>query len=532
MTMTPPRPTNLPATGPGAGAEPVTSHAQPAGIHPASEPTIFERSRPGRRSSRLVHDVDLDSALAGVPDSLRRADAPPLPEVAEPTLMRHFVRLSQRNHSIDSGFYPLGSCTMKYNPKVHDEIAAMPAFARLHPLTPPSVAQGLLGMLHELQHAIGELSGLPAVTLQPAAGAHGEFTGLLLMRAFHQERVARGEIESEPLAVLVPDTAHGTNPATVRMAGMRTVSIPTDARGGMDLDAVRAACAEHDVAGLMLTNPNTLGLLDERIREIAAAVHEVGGLLYYDGANLNAIMGKVRPGDMGFDIVHVNVHKTLSTPHGGGGPGAGPVAVAERLAHLLPLPRIVQHADGRYDVVGDIDGSIGSVSRFFGNVGILVRAWAYVVTHGRDGLRRASELAVVNANYLMELLRDVLPPAFDRRCMHEFVVSAGDVKARTGIRALDISKRIMDHGFHPPTMYFPTLVDEALMIEPTETETRETLEAFAAAVRSVIAEADSDPETVRTAPHTTLVRRMDEARSARQPILVDPYVAQRLPAAR
>jgi glycine dehydrogenase subunit 2 len=505
-----------------------TDTARSTGIHPASEPTIFERSRPGRRSSRLGHAIDVDLALAGVPASLRRAAPPTLPEVAEPTLMRHFVRLSQRNHSIDSGFYPLGSCTMKYNPKVHDEIAAMPSFARMHPLAPPAVAQGLLAVLHDLQHAIGELSGLPAVTLQPAAGAHGEFTGLLLMRVWHQERVARGEIEVEPRSVLVPDTAHGTNPATVRMAGLRTVSIRTDARGGMDLDAVRAACAEHDVAGLMLTNPNTLGLLDERITDIAAVVHEAGGLLYYDGANLNAIMGRARPGDMGFDIVHVNVHKTLSTPHGGGGPGAGPVAVAERLAHLLPLPRIVRHPDGRFDVVDDIDGSIGSVSRFFGNVGILVRAWAYIVTHGRDGLQRASELAVVNANYLLELVRDVLPPAFDRRCMHEFVVSAGDVKRATGIRALDIAKRIMDHGFHPPTMYFPLVVDEALMIEPTETETRETLEAFAAALRAVVAEATSDPETLRTAPHTTIVRRMDEARSVREPKLVDDAVAAQL----
>jgi glycine dehydrogenase subunit 2 len=496
----------------------------PAGLHPATEQTIFEQSRAGRRSSRLARRVDVDAALSGVPGALRRTRRPALPEVAEPTLVRHFVRLSQRNHSIDSGFYPLGSCTMKYNPKVHDEIAALPAFSRLHPLTPPSAAQGLLALLHELQHAIGELSGLPAVTLQPAAGAHGEFTGLLLMRAFHQERVARGEIAAEPLSVLVPDTAHGTNPATVRMAGMRTVSIPTDERGGMDLEAVRAACAEHDIAGLMLTNPNTLGLLDERILDIAAEVHRVGGLLYYDGANLNAIMGKARPGDMGFDIVHVNVHKTLSTPHGGGGPGAGPVAVAERLAHLLPLPRIVRHGDGRYDVIEQLDGSIGSVSRFFGNVGILVRAWAYVVTHGRDGLRRSSELAVLNANYLLSLMRDVLPPAFDRRCSHEFVVSAGDVKRETGIRALDIAKRIMDHGFHPPTMYFPLVVDEALMIEPTETETRETLEAFADAMRSVVAEAHEDPETVRTAPHTTLVRRMDEARSVREPRLVDPSV--------
>jgi glycine dehydrogenase subunit 2 len=495
---------------------------------PAREPTIFELSRPGRRSSRLPIAVDVDAALSDIDPSLVRERPPALPEVAEPTLVRHFVRLSQRNHSIDSGFYPLGSCTMKYNPKVHDEIAALSPFARLHPLAPASVMQGLLAVLHELQHAIGELSGLPAVTLQPAAGAHGELTGLLLMRAHHRERLARGEITAEPLGVLVPDTAHGTNPATVRMAGLRTVSIPTDSRGGMDLDAVRAACAAGDVAGLMLTNPNTLGVFDERIREIADEVHGTGGLLYYDGANLNAIMGLVRPGDMGFDIVHVNVHKTLSTPHGGGGPGAGPVAVAEYLAHLLPLPRVVRHADGRFDVVDAVDGSIGSVSRFFGNVGVLVRAWAYVVTHGRDGLRRASELAVVNANYLLELLREQLPPAFDRRCMHEFVVSAGTLRAETGVRALDVAKRLMDHGFHPPTMYFPLLVEEALMIEPTETETRETLEAFAEAVLAIVAEAHADPATVLAAPHTTVVGRLDEARSARQPVLVDPVVASSL----
>ncbi len=504
-------------------AAPARTTAAP-GLHPPSEPTIFDRSRPGRRSSRVPIDVDVDAIMSTIPDALRRARPPRLPEVAEPTLVRHFVRLSQRNHSIDSGFYPLGSCTMKYNPKVHDEIAAMPEFARLHPLTPPRAAQGMLALLHELQHAIGELSGLPAVTLQPAAGAHGEFTGLLLMRAWHRERVARGEIAEEPRSVLVPDTAHGTNPATVRMAGLRTVSIPTDARGGMDLDAVRDACAAHDIAGLMLTNPNTLGVFDERIAAITSTVRDAGGLLYYDGANLNAIMGRTRPGDMGFDIVHVNVHKTLSTPHGGGGPGAGPVAVAERLAHLLPLPRVVRHEDGRYDVVTHVDDSIGSVSRFFGNVGVLVRAWAYVVTHGRDGLRRASDIAVLNANYLLAQLRDVLPPAFDRTCMHEFVLSAGQLKRDTGVRAIDVAKRIMDHGYHPPTMYFPLLVDEALMIEPTETETRETLDAFAAAMRAIVAEAHADSQTVCSAPHTTPVRRLDEARSARHPVLVDGFV--------
>jgi glycine dehydrogenase subunit 2 len=383
----------------------------------------------------------------------------------------------------------------------------------------------MLELLWQVQHAIAELAGLPGVTLQPMAGAHGEYAGLLLMRAWHAERVARGEIGHEPRTVLVPDTAHGTNPATVRMAGLHTASVRTDARGGMDLDDVRRLCAEHEIAGLMLTNPNTLGLLDEQILDIAEVVHAAGGLLYYDGANLNAIMGHARPGDMGFDIVHVNVHKTLSTPHGGGGPGAGPVAVSERLAHLLPVPRIVRSEHGRFDVEHAADATIGSISHFFGNVGILVRAWAYLTLHGRDGLQRASEVAVVNANYVLELLRDVLPPAFDRRCMHEFVVSAGDLRREHGVRALDVAKRIMDHGFHPPTMYFPLLVDEALMIEPTETETRETLEAFAASLRAVVAEARTDPETVLSAPHTTLVRRMDEARSVRDPKLVDDAVA-------
>lgn len=515
-------------TTPSQDAEQTPDLANAQGMMPPTEPTIFERSRPSRRSSRLPQSIDVDAALSQVPPALLRRRRPALAEVAEPTLVRHFVRLSQRNHSIDSGFYPLGSCTMKYNPKVHDEIANMPAFARLHPLTPPAQAQGMLAMLHELQHAIGELSGLPAVTLQPAAGAHGELTGLMLIRAWHQQRVRDGVLAFEPLVVLVPDTAHGTNPATVRMAGLRTLSIPTDSRGGMDVDAVREACSRGDVAGLMLTNPNTLGVFDERIEEISTIVHEAGGLLYYDGANLNAIMGIVRPGDMGFDIVHVNVHKTLSTPHGGGGPGAGPVAVCEQLAHLLPLPRIVRDDQGRFDVLTEHESSIGSVSRFFGNVGILMRAWAYIVMHGRDGLQRASELAVLNANYLLEQVRADFEPAFDRRCMHEFVVSAGDLKNETGVRALDIAKRLMDYGFHPPTMYFPLLVEEALMIEPTETETVETLDSFATALKSIASEARSSPITLTSAPHTTIVSRLDEARSARIPILVDRYVLDRI----
>lgn len=489
------------------------------------EPTVFELSRPGRGGVRVAAGIDPSAAVSSIPPGLRRAAPPALPEVAEPTLVRHFVRLSHRNHSIDSGFYPLGSCTMKYNPKVHEGIAALPGFARIHPLQPAGEVQGLLELLDELAHGIAELSGLPAVTLQPAAGAHGEYTGLLVMRSWHQHRVREGLATVEPDCVLVPDTAHGTNPATVRMAGLRTLSIPTDARGGMDLGAVRAACESEPVAGLMLTNPNTLGVFDEQIADIAGAVHSAGGLLYYDGANLNAVMGRTRPGDMGFDIMHANVHKTLSTPHGGGGPGAGPVAVTSELERFLPGPRLVRLGDGTLDMVPAGPDSIGRVSRFHGNVGILVRAWAYVATHGRDGLTRSSELAVLNAAYLQARLATILPSAWDRRCMHEFVVSARALRDRHGVRALDIAKRLIDHGVHPPTMYFPLLVEEALMIEPTETETRETLDAFVDAVESVVDEARRDPGMVRTAPHHAVTARVDETRAARHPVLVEPLPA-------
>jgi glycine dehydrogenase subunit 2 len=454
-----------------------------------------------------------------LPEALRRSNPPQLPEVTEPQLARHYVELSQQNHCIDTGFYPLGSCTMKYNPKVNDRIASLPGFQRLHPLQRPERSQGMLELLYELQTMLGELAGLPAVSLQPAAGAHGELAGLMLMRAWHDERLEQGTIDTIPRKILIPDTAHGTNPASVTMAGFRAVSVKTDAAGGMDLEAVRAECEQGDIAGLMLTNPNTLGLFEQQIVDIAKAVHEAGGLLYYDGANFNAIMGKAKPGDMGFDIVHFNTHKTFSTPHGGGGPGAGPIVVRDILAPYLPVPRIVRRPDGSFDVEESDGRSIGRLKLFHGNVGVLVRAWAYLRIHGERGLVDVSERAVLNANYVRARVAAALPAPYDRTCMHEFVGSAAALKAETGVRAIDVAKRLIDHGFHPPTMYFPLLVDEALMIEPTETETKHTLDAFADAVIAIVDEAHSDPATVQSAPHSTSVRRLDEATAARQPVL-------------
>jgi len=482
-------------------------------------PTLLEVSVAGRRASLFNKPVN-SSAADLVPAHLRRSSPARLPEVAEPELMRHFVRLSQRNHCIDTGFYPLGSCTMKYNPKVHETIAALPGFARLHPRQRTEDAQGALEVMWNLQHALAELSGLPAISLQPAAGAHGEFAGLMIMRAWHTERF-KHDGTPMPTHVLIPDTAHGTNPASVTMAGFKTLSVKTDERGGMDLDDVRAKISEHTIVGLMLTNPNTLGLFDERIKEIAEAVHAAGGLLYYDGANFNAIMGRVRPGDMGFDIVHFNTHKSFSTPHGGGGPGAGPIAVAQRLEAFLPIPRVVQTAGGAFDLSFDAPLSLGSIKHFWGNFGVLLRAWAYIRSLGRDGLVDASETAVLNANYLLAKLSPVLDPLYGRRCMHEFVVSALRYKQDHGVRALDIAKRLIDFGYHPPTIYFPLLIPEALMLEPTETETRETLDAFADTLIRILDEAENEPALLFDAPTTSPVRRVDEVRAVRSPILRD-----------
>jgi glycine dehydrogenase subunit 2 len=483
--------------------------------------TIFERSRPGRRAfAPPALDVPGRPLDELVPAHLRRMDPARLPEVSEPEIVRHYTRLSKRNFDLDSGFYPLGSCTMKHNPRLHERVAALPGHARLHPLQRPERAQGALELMWRLQSALSEISGLPHVSLQPSAGSHGELAGVLLTRAFHEDR---GERRTK---VLTPDTAHGTNPATVTMAGYEVVKVGTDRHGNIDLDDLRAK-ATDDVACLMLTNPSTLGLFEPAVSEIAEIVHQVGATLYYDGANLNAIMGICRPGDMGFDIVHFNLHKTFTQPHGGGGPGAGPIAVSDRIEPFLPRPQVVRLDAGgraRYDLDFDRPRSIGRLRGFQGNYGVFVRTYAYIRSLGAAGLRDVSETAVLNANYLLARLRSLgvlkyLPVAYDRLCMHEFTLSGAPMKRDLEIRTLDLAKRLLDFGVHPPTVYFPLLVDEALLIEPTETETRETLDAFAEIVAEILQEAATDPEIARGAPYTTPVRRLDEARAARRPVL-------------
>jgi glycine dehydrogenase subunit 2 len=439
--------------------------------------------------------------------------------------VRHYNRLSKRNFDLDTGFYPLGSCTMKHNPKLHERVAALPGHAKVHPLQHPSRAQGALELMWRLQNALGEISGLPHVSLQPSAGSHGELAGVLLTRAYHEDR---GEHRTK---VLTPDTAHGTNPATVTMAGYEVVKVGTDAHGNVDIDDLRAK-ADSDVACLMLTNPSTLGLFETQIQEIAKIVHAVGATLYYDGANLNAIMGICRPGDMGFDIVHFNLHKSFTQPHGGGGPGSGPIAVSQRIEPYLPRPQVVQLAphngDGpRYDLDFDRPKSIGRLRGFQGNYGVFVRSYAYIRSLGAAGLKDVSETAVLNANYLLARLRtlgvlELLPAAYDRVCMHEFVLSGAPMKRELEVRTLDLAKRLLDHGVHPPTVYFPLLVDEALLVEPTETETKETLDHFAQLVADLLDEAREDPEIARGAPYTTPVRRLDEAAAARRPVIRQP----------
>ncbi|HEU5203833.1 MAG TPA: aminomethyl-transferring glycine dehydrogenase subunit GcvPB, partial [Candidatus Limnocylindrales bacterium] len=477
------------------------------------QPTLFERSRPGRGDGKIPHPPK--DALDRLPPAVLRDTAPALPELNEPEVVRHYVNLSQLNFAVDTGFYPLGSCTMKFNPKLNEWAARLPGFAGLHPMAPDEAAQGTLQLLWELEQALMAISGMRAVTLQPAAGAQGELTGILMIRAHHRQNG-----DTERTEVLVPDSSHGTNPATATMAGYRTITIPSAADGGVDVDAFRAALGPR-TAAVMITNPSTLGLFEKRIGELLDAVHEAGALAYMDGANLNAILGRFKPGEAGFDVMHFNVHKTFSTPHGGGGPGAGPVGVGETLLPYLPTPRVLRADDGtfRLERPGERPSSIGRLRSFVGNTGVLVRAYTYIRAHGGSGLREVSDDAVLAANYLMHRVAGSYDLPHGGPCKHEFVASASSLKKRTGVRTLDIAKRLIDYGFHPPTIYFPLIVDEAMLIEPTETESVETLDAFAEALIAIAAEAESDPDVVREAPHTAPVRRLDEATAARQPNL-------------
>lgn len=496
--------------------------------------TIYEKSVPGRRAAQLPPTEVEETPIADlIPSHLLRETPAELPEVSEPEIIRHYNRLSRRNFDLDTGFYPLGSCTMKYNPRLNERVAALPGNARLHPATAPADAQGALELMYLLQESLSEICGLPTVSLQPSAGSQGELAGLLLTRAYHADK------GRNPHKVLTPDTAHGTNPASVTMAGYEVVKVATNEKGGVDMDDLRSKIDE-DVACLMLTNPNTLGVFDENIVEMASLVHEIGGLLYYDGANLNAIMGQARPGDMGFDIVHVNLHKSFSQPHGGGGPGAGPIAVSDRVEPFIPRPQVIRRqvditenggmidvAEGGaefFDLDYDRPKSVGRMRGFQGNFGVFVRSYAYILSLGGDGLSEASRLAVLNANYLKARLAEgragkYLPVAFDRHCMHEFVLSGAPMKKELGIKTLDLAKRLLDFRFHPPTVYFPLLVDEALMVEPVETEAKEHLDAFADAIEQILEEAESDPGIAANAPYTTPVRRLDEVGATRRPVI-------------
>lgn len=473
-----------------------------------SKALLFEMSRRGRRGSSLPScDVPVQPLDELLPPEMRRQTPLELPELSEGEVIRHYTALSRRNFGVDSGFYPLGSCTMKYNPKINEEMAALPGFALLHPLQDESTVQGALALMYLLEEGLKEVTGMDSVSLQPVAGAHGELTGLLIIGAYHR---ARGE---ERKKVIVPDSAHGTNPATATMAGYEVVQIPSDDRGLVDVAALQAAL-DSDTAALMLTNPNTLGLFEEEILEIAALVHSNGSLLYYDGANLNAVMGYARPGDMGFDVVHLNLHKTFATPHGGGGPGSGAVGVKARVAPFLPVP-VVKKDGERFWLDYDRPQSIGKVHSFYGNFGVVVKAYAYMRTMGGDGLKQASSDAVLNANYLMHRLKKTFYLTHDRCCKHEFVLSAKE-QAKKGAGAGDIAKALLDYGFHPPTVYFPLIVQEALMVEPTETENQETLDRFAAALEKIAARIQENPAEIHHSPYQTPVGRLDEVKAVKE----------------
>ncbi len=469
---------------------------------------IFERSREGRGCAILP---GLDVPAAELPEALRRGKKLHLPQIAEVDISRHYTALMKRTHGVNDGFYPLGSCTMKYNPKINDEMAGLPGFSKIHPFQPAHTVQGCLKALCMAEELLCEITGMDGMTFQPAAGAHGEFTGLMLIQAYHESRG-----DQKRTKIIVPDAAHGTNPASASMVGYEVVSIPSNSEGCVDLEKLRAAVGE-DTAGLMLTNPNTVGIFDKNILEITRIIHDAGGLNYYDGANLNAVMGMVRPGDMGFDVIHLNLHKTFSTPHGGGGPGSGPVGCKELLKPFLPVFHQVREGDScQFDTPAQ---SIGSVKAFYGNFLVVLRALTYVLTLGAEGIPEASANAVLNANYLMHELAGLYEMAYDGPCMHEFVMSLSKLKKENGVSAMDIAKSLLDHGIHPPTMYFPLIVEEALMVEPTETESKETLDQAAAVFRSIYETALSDPQSLHEAPVRTPIRRPDELGAARNPKL-------------
>ncbi|MDE5903181.1 MAG: aminomethyl-transferring glycine dehydrogenase subunit GcvPB [Muribaculaceae bacterium] len=472
---------------------------------------IFELSRPGRKGYELPADEYGKDAMSAIPSELMRGTEAELPEVSELDVVRHYTNLSMKNFGVDTGFYPLGSCTMKYNPKINEEIAAMPQFTQLHPLQDEKGVQGALELYYNLQQALANIAGLYEFTLNPYAGAHGELTGLMVMRQYH---LSRGD--EKRTKVIVPNSAHGTNPASAMVAGLEVVEVKSKPNGSIDVEDLKPLL-DDTVAGIMMTNPNTLGMFETEIMEIAALVHEAGGLLYYDGANLNPLLGKVRPGDMGFDIMHINLHKTFSTPHGGGGPGSGPVGVVEHLAKFLPNPRVRKNADGSFSIESDGE-SLGSVSSFLGNFGVMMKAYAYILTLGRENLKNVGPLATLNANYIKESLKDDYLLPIDGVCKHEFVFDGLKDKS-TGVTTLNVAKRLLDYGFHAPTIYFPLLFHESMMIEPTETESVETLDEFIDVMHKVAAEARETPEDVKNAPLTTIVRKLDETTAAKNPVL-------------
>ena len=469
---------------------------------------VFEKSRAGRGMSMLPA-CDVEIKKPGEKDA--RQKELHLPQMSENDLSRHYTELAKKSHGVNDGFYPLGSCTMKYNPKINEDMAALPGFTQIHPLQPEHSVQGCLEVLKKSEEYLCEITGMDGMTFQPAAGAHGEFTGLMLIKAYHESRG-----DEKRTNIIVPDSAHGTNPASATMAGYKVVSIVSAPDGGVDLEALKAACGE-DIAGLMLTNPNTVGLFDKNILKITEIVHECGGLCYYDGANLNAVMGTVRPGDMGFDVIHLNLHKTFSTPHGGGGPGSGPVGCKSMLLQFLPSYRVVEKEEAL--AMEKAEHSIGEMKEFYGNFLVVVKALTYLMTLGKEGIPEASQNAVLNANYMMNKLKDLYTMAYDEVCMHEFVMSLEDLKKKAGVSAMDIAKGLLDNGIHPPTMYFPLIVHEALMVEPTETESKEVLDHAIEVFRKLYNDALENPESLLQAPVTTPVTRMDEVEAARHPVL-------------